>query len=806
MLTNALTASLSSLSRSEREFTVISQNVANADDSKYSALQLNTRPAFSGNILSGVDIVSISSKVDEVLQGRLYERTAQATYDEDIEQYYQQIIAEFGPLVGNLGLDKQIHRLFTALDNVSSQPSSVGIKQIAALELKETADNLSRLAGHLYQMQLDIDQRLYTTISEVNKLLSDAFISSQTMKGVQNGSIERVKSEQDFRSSIEELSQYFELYTFTDEMQRWRAFSKQGDTLVGDIRYFLKYTPQQTTKNFIDGSELNPLMISAYNQSGSDLNIDHPMVKAASSGQSENRYNSGRIGALLNVRDKIIPELLSQIDNLAKNFKDHFNQAHNLGCGFPPPNTLTATKLTGYNDIPGITGKARIVILNDQGIQAPGITPLTLDFDKLDTGAGEGNGNVSGIMHEIQYHFGSRMVLDKSVSLGSLSDIKLASKSKSIDPNSNFILDLELSNFSQLNTDVQILSVTAADSLSNNILGSFNNTSALIPKGAITRTGVSGPSISLAIPATINYPFEITLNVNANDGVNNDTSTFKYIITAPIPNEINGIINYRFSVDSKINPMDPGTINLPPIPAAVLYTTLVDQYGAHTNVDTLSKGLMKISTSGSNYRIAIDNMDSKYLGELLSNSLQNEKNFSSYFGLNDIFVRNDDPIHWSDTKNTALFLNVRDDIAQNTSYLSSAMIMDKINTSNPAEATYEYHINIGDNAAIRKMQELSTKNIFFASAGGLAAVDISIGRYTESIIAFTANMHDFTRVKGEQSSLLREAISEKIQNIRGVDVNEEMMKMIIFQHSYAASAKIIGVIKEMMQTMIAMFN
>jgi flagellar hook-associated protein 1 FlgK len=767
---------------------------------------MNTRPSFSGNSLTGVEMVSISARIDEVLQSRLYERTAQSVYDSDIDQYYQQIIAEFGPLVGSLGLDKQIQRLFSALDDISAQPSSVGIKQIAALEIQETADNLSRLADHLYQMQLDIDQRIYTTTSEVNKLLSDAFTSARTMYGLENGSIERVKSEQDFRYTLEQLAEYIDIYSFTDEMQRWRVFSAQGDALVGDIRYFLKYNPQETMDNFINGASLNPLLISAYSSAGADLNIDHPIVRAAPVGQSETRYDNGRIGALLKVRDSVVPELLSQIDNLAKNIKDYFNKVHNMGSGFPPPNSLFGNTLVGHNDTPGFSGKARIVVVDDAGNHLPSVPALTIDFENLDTGNGLGQPNVHGIMQEIQYHFGNRISLDKSIALGNVDDIKLTSKTKEMNPSSTFVLDLEVTNFSQFDADVEILNVTAQDSLSNNILGSWNNTVSTMLRGTISRTGTSGPSITLNLPGAINYPFIIDMQVRVNDGATDYISTLRYTIASPIVDTVNGLMNYRFSIANKVNALDPGTVKFPALPASVLSTTLVDQYGVNVPVDNTSTGLLRLSTSNSGYRIAIDNLNSKNIGDIFNNVFGNDKNFSSFFGLNDVFVRSDNAKNWNQTKNTALFLQLRPDIAENSALLSSTTLIDTINPSDPTASTYQYHINIGDNSIIREMQSLANKNVFFSSAGGLAAVNTTLSRYTESIISFTANMHDFVRIKSEQSALLKDTIFEKIQNIRGVDVNEEMINMIIFQHSYAASAKIVRTIQDMMSTMISMFN
>jgi len=54
-----------------------------------------------------------------------------------------------------------------------------------------------------------------------------------------------------------------------------------------------------------------------------------------------------------------------------------------------------------------------------------------------------------------------------------------------------------------------------------------------------------------------------------------------------------------------------------------------------------------------------------------------------------------------------------------------------------------------------------------------------------------------------QSKTMREAFFDKIQGSRGVDVNEEMANMIIFQQSFSASAKALQYVKEIMDMLIS---
>lgn len=805
-LTNAINASLSGMSKNQQEFAIIAQNVANADNSQYATLKLNAQPSFAGNNVTGVEVKTVAAQVDEILQTRLYERNSSYAYDKQIEDSWQQILMQFGSPRSDVGIDKKIVNLFKSLDDIALRPASPSLKQIGVINFTEVATSLSSFAGTLYQMQLDIDQAIGVAVNDVNRLLSNAYQIGLGINTLDEGSTERVAAEQEFRTVLEQISEYFSIYSYWDESGKPVVFTAQGDHLIGDLQYFLKYTPQQSTRSFIANESMNAIMVSAYSRDGRDLMINDPMVKAGKIGAVENRYNSGKIGAMLHIRDTIIPNALAQIDNLASNLKEGFNNAHNNGCGFPPSTILNGTKTVGHQDIVGFSGKARIAMVDDAGDAFAAIPPLDLDFDALDTGLGAGRANLHGIMQEIQYHFGNRISADKSISLGNLSDIKLASCSKNIAPSSTFNLDLELTNSSQTQSTVQILGVTAQDMLGNNILSSFSSASFTAEVSSIVRTTTSGPSIALNLPASINYPFTIDMQVQVNDGSTTSSATLRYIINNPVIDPINKSMNTRFSVDSKVSALDPGTINSPPMGFAPLSVSLVDESGNAVGTGSQDQGFLRLSSSYGNYRIAIDNLTSAQTGDALTNTLPTNDSFSYFFGLNDIFVRTDSVENWNSSRNTALYLGVRSDITQNSALLSSGKLQQTTNYQVPGSVTFQYHLDQSDSSIIQEMQDLSSASMFFSAAGGLAAVNTSISNYTASFMGFCANMHEFAISKKDQSQLLQTAIFEKVQGIRGVDVNQEMANMIIYQQSFGASAKTIQVVKEMMDTMLAIFN
>lgn len=802
MVSNVFTSALSSMDRSKAEFGLASHNIANAQEKDYAKITLNVSPSVVNGQTQGVFISSVSVNVDEVMETKLLEKISRESYDSTVSKYLTEATDLFGKPGSTDGLDKRISNAFGALDNLSRSPSSASMKQIAVIELGNLADTISQVAMDMQKLRLTVDTEISSSLSQLNNDLADVQEVLATVYGTPRGSIENVTAQEKLRVSLEGVAEYFELYKYQDDVGNYKVYTSQGDSLIGDVNYFLKYDPQNSLDAMIRGDKLNPVLLSAHDGNGKDMHVDQSMVYGDYSENIKNRYTSGKIGALLELRDKLLPKTLGQLDNLAKNIKEEFNKIHNNGAGYPPPNKLTGTNLVTRDQVLGFDGKIRVSVVDDNGISVSTVPSLDLDLSALDTGRGAGKANLQGILQEINYHFGDKIAADKSIALGNLKDIKLVSTNKTIDPSSAFVLDLELDNYSGTSSTVSIQSVVATDNLGNNILGSFNNTSFVAPTGANTRTGTAGPSVSLNLPAAINYPFTVDMQVSVNDGTTTSTSTLRYTIGNKTPDDFNGLLNQRYSVVDKVNVLDPGTINNPVLVGPAMLASIVREDTSTISTNSVEPGLLKFEAQEGGMRIVIDSLDSSHKGDMANNIFATNFNFSYFFGLNDLFVRKDDATNWNNTKNTAVWLSVRDDIKNDSGYLSRGKLKAMINNTNPSQPTYQYEVTTGDNDSTLEMLDLTRKAVYFQSAGSMGAAEMSLSDYAGNIMSFSVNQTSVHNLRAAQSSVVRGAISDRLQNLRGVDVNEEMANLVVFQQSFGASAKALQAAIELMDILL----
>ncbi|MBA8667437.1 hypothetical protein H1Q59_05995 [Holosporaceae bacterium 'Namur'] len=802
---SAIASSLSGIELNKKKLEITSSNVVNVDTEGYGQRSIMQNSVVIAGNIQGVSIKGITTRTDRLLEQTLLQKTSEANYTETKKRYFESMNQVFGtPGEGN-SLDSFITKAFKELDTLSGNLNIATQKVITVDSLSNAAEKISSLARSLEDLRYQADTELNNITLGLNAELKTAYALSQKTTAFPEGSIEHVESAEKLKASVLKLSEYFELKQYPDKLGRLNLYTPTGINLLGTQHaYQAKYTPASSADDFIEQRPLNSFFITAIDDFGNDLNLDIVVTPPGISGQTHYELSPGKVAGLLDMRDVEIPKALNQLDQLAKKLKDEFNKIHNTGTGYPPATTLTATRLTSRDETLQFDGSIRIAVVGDDGLPLPNpSTPaLTLDLSKLDTGSGAGRPNMEGIINEINYHFNQKFTMENSVKMGRLNDIKLAAVSNSMTPGASVTFDLELSNFSGKDTKINIASVTATDNTGVNILSSFNGTVSTVASGNTQRTGSSGSSITLNnTAAPLEYPYTIAVDCQVTDETSIYTATLTFQINNPSPDPLNGIINKRFSANSVSGQ---ATLIQPAVNGGMLTATLVDDQGNSIPSNSMQPGRLNISTLQNNYRLVIDQLDSKYLGNPTNNTPATNDGFNTLFGLNDLFVRNDAPKNWGNLKNSAVYLEVRSEIQADPNLLSTGKL--RQTHSNFADfPVYTYEVTSGDKDTLTDLIHIGNQKFLFANTSGLPATTVTFSSYATEILSFNSVSTKLISEEAGRNELFREALQDKLDSIRGVDLNAELTNLILYQQNFTASAKIIQTAREFFDTLISSF-
>ncbi|MZR30206.1 flagellar hook-associated protein FlgK [Sneathiella litorea] len=139
-----------------------------------------------------------------------------------------------------------------------------------------------------------------------------------------------------------------------------------------------------------------------------------------------------------------------------------------------------------------------------------------------------------------------------------------------------------------------------------------------------------------------------------------------------------------------------------------------------------------------------------------------------------------------------LELGIVSDISANPQLLATAKI----------DAAGTPAVTVADNRGALAFQELATQSFSFSTVGGLTGSTVSLGDYAAQILAKSGL--DAARAESLQSdrAALSTEFHNRLQAVSGVNMDEELANLIVYQNAYNASAQIITTAREMYDVLI----
>jgi flagellar hook-associated protein 1 FlgK len=165
--------------------------------------------------------------------------------------------------------------------------------------------------------------------------------------------------------------------------------------------------------------------------------------------------------------------------------------------------------------------------------------------------------------------------------------------------------------------------------------------------------------------------------------------------------------------------------------------------------------------------------------------------FAHYFGLNDLFVL---------AGNRPSTLAVRADIASDPARLSSARL--DVQTG-PLVATLGGR---GDNRAAQALADAFAAQHDFLARGGLPGRPATLAGYAGDLVAHAAMRAQQATDAAQRDRALADALEFRAAAVSGVNLDEEMARMVQLQQAYSVAARIISVTDELFDELLGTVN
>ncbi|MFM9891153.1 MAG: flagellar hook-associated protein FlgK [Rickettsiales bacterium] len=499
----ALNNAVSGLRVNQQSLAVLSQNIANVNTEGYSRQVVQQSANYIAGVGSGVNIDDITRKIDVYLQRSSISQGSTTASSQTVSSYYDRLQSLIGQPGASNSIDEYITTFFNSLQQLANNPDTLANRSNTVNGANILAQQISGLAYNIQDLRLQADNDITAAVRTVNQTidqLSNINDAIATAKGVGNSTAGLLDQRDQL---LKTLSENFDITVNYEDSGRVNVTTGSGAALVeGGIRHQLQYIPAQSSNAFIQGTNLNALTVLTLNTKNEQIGTPVTLI---GTGQSENvtsRLTSGKLNGLQQLRDNILPQVLSQLDELANGLRNSVNAIQNAGSGYPPANSLTGERALDPTAPINFSGVVRIATVNNNGSPLTsfyadenytGIRPLNLDLGALNSGSGQGAPSTQAIIDEINDHFKAP---GPKVKLGDLNNIRLASDTAILPSGapSLFNFDLDIENISSSLAPVFVTGVTVLNSVGTNITSLTQNAPNVTLSTSNTYTTTAGLS------------------------------------------------------------------------------------------------------------------------------------------------------------------------------------------------------------------------------------------------------------------------------------------------------------------------
>lgn len=304
-LTQTLSTSLSGLNATQASIAVVAGNVANANTPGYvkeTATQVAVTAGEAGN---SVRVTSINRVLDLFVQQQLRTESSGGAYADLKSSFYQQLMQVYGQPGSDATLDADFNNFTSAVQALATSPNSSTTQAQTISAAQVLAQRLNHASNDIQALRRQADQGIANDVQQANIALRQiADINQQLLNTSTNdGPAALLENQRD--QAIDQLSKFMDIRVIQGANNQVTVFTGSGAQLAGTQAALLQFSPAGTiTAAQTLGNGLGTITLT----SAAGGAIDFVAAGGA---------RSGEIAAYLGMRDTILVQAQTQVDQIA---------------------------------------------------------------------------------------------------------------------------------------------------------------------------------------------------------------------------------------------------------------------------------------------------------------------------------------------------------------------------------------------------------------------------------------------------------------------------------------------------------
>jgi len=305
---------LSGLRVVQRSIDTVSQNITNAQTPGYTRKSVAQSAVVIGQTGAGVQAGELRRVVDASLQADLRRREGALAGQTVKEAYLQRVEELQGRPEDQSSLASTFARVQGAFEKLSTTPESTTHQLQVVTEATALTEQMHAMSSQMLALRNQTQNEIGASVEAINGHLTRiADLNNEIVATFQRGdSIAHLEDKRD--QSLLELSKFMDIQSVRSNDNRIIVTSRSGLTLVDRSAQQLEFSVAKLDN-------------AAYYSATPPGNIPGIMVKGPPPRDVTSALGGGKVGALLELRDRTFPTLQAQLDEFAHKLALRFQAA-----------------------------------------------------------------------------------------------------------------------------------------------------------------------------------------------------------------------------------------------------------------------------------------------------------------------------------------------------------------------------------------------------------------------------------------------------------------------------------------------
>jgi flagellar hook-associated protein 1 FlgK len=307
-LSQAISAAVSGLNATQSNLSLVAANVANADTPGYVRKTAGQVTISSDGI--SVRVASINRELDTYVQRQLQTETSGASYADLKAQIYGQLQGLYGTPGSSSALDTIFNNFTTALQALTTTPDDPSARIGVVSAAQAMTQQLNSVSDSIQGLREDAEQGISTSVASANSAMQHIAQINNQIASMSPTDSSRASLLDDRDGYVSQLAQLMDVNVVQGNNDQISVFTNSGVELVGAEAAKLNFTPQGSMS-----------AAAQWNADPSKSSVGSITLTSVNGGTidliANNAIRSGQLAAYVEMRDQVLPQAQTQLDQFA---------------------------------------------------------------------------------------------------------------------------------------------------------------------------------------------------------------------------------------------------------------------------------------------------------------------------------------------------------------------------------------------------------------------------------------------------------------------------------------------------------